>query len=161
MIMIRIRSRKEIDMSEDACPLPSRAQGEEAGDIETMLGGKRIAVVGMSDSPARASYGVAAYLKEQGYEIIPVNPNHDSGMGMKCYASLKEVPGVIDVVDVFRRAEYCAQVVREAIEVGAKGVWLQSGIYSEEAKKLAREAGIRFVQGRCIMVDHIRRGRGR
>ena len=148
-------------MTSDACPLPERPTGDESGEIEAMLGAKRIAVVGMSDSPARASYGVGAYLKEQGYEIIPVNPKHSSVMGTKCYASLREVPGKIDVVNVFRRAEYCAAVVREAIEVGAKGVWLQSGIYSEEAKKLAQGAEIHFVQGRCIMVDHIRRQRGR
>jgi predicted CoA-binding protein len=146
-------------MSNDACPLPSRPNGDEAGEIEAMLGGKRIAVVGMSDSPARASYGVGAYLKEQGYEIVPVNPNHSQVLGIKCYASLREVPGTIDVVDVFRRGEYCAEVVREAIEVGAKGVWLQAGIYSEEGRKLALAAGIRFVEGRCIMVDHRRKGR--
>jgi predicted CoA-binding protein len=148
-------------MANEACPIPSEPERVEAGEIEGMLEGKRIAVVGLSDSPARASYGVGAYLKEQGYEVVPVNPNHSQVMGMKCYASLREVPGKIDVVDVFRRAEFCAEVVREAIEVGAKGVWLQVGIRSDEGRKLAREAGIYFVEDRCLMVEHMRRGGGR
>ena len=124
-----------------------------------MLKVKRIAVVGLSDDPMRASFGVADYMRSHGYEIVPVNPNHDEVFGLKCYARLADVPGAIDLVNVFRRPEFCADVTREAIEVGAKGVWLQSGIQSEEARRLAAAGKIDFVQNRCIMVEHMHRGR--
>jgi predicted CoA-binding protein len=124
-----------------------------------MLKAKRIAVVGLSDDPMRASYGVADYLRAHGYEIVPVNPNHDEVLGLKCYARLADVPGAIDLVNVFRRPQFCAQVTREAIEVGAKGVWLQSGILNETARELASKAKIDFVQNRCIMVEHMHRER--
>src|SRR5882672_9077260 len=116
----------------DACPLPTPPPKSETELIGRMLRAKRIAVVGLSDDPSRASHGVAEYLQSRGYEIVPVNPNCSSVLGVRCYASLAEVPQPIDLVDVFRRAEFCAEVVREAIEVGAKGVWLQSGIRNEE-----------------------------
>jgi hypothetical protein len=98
---------------------------------------------------------VASYLKSVGKEIIPVNPNYTTVMGLRCYPSLEQVPGPIDVVDVFRRPEYCADVVRSAVAIGAKGVWLQSGIVSPEAERIAREAGVDFVQDRCMKVDHM------
>jgi hypothetical protein len=121
-----------------------------------MINARRIAVVGLSDDPSRPSFGVAAYLVSAGKEIIPVNPNHQRVMGLKCYASLSAVPKPIEVVDVFRRAEFCADVVREAIAAGAGGVWLQSGIVSPEARELALRNGIDFVQNRCLMVEHMR-----
>jgi len=142
-------------MPEDAYPLPNRPGGSEADAIRRMLAAKRVAVVGLSDDPTRASHGVASYLLSVGKEIVPVNPNHDRVLGLKCYPSLEAVPGPIDVVDVFRRPEHCADVVRSAVAVGARGVWLQSGIVSAEAKRLAREAGIDFVQDRCMKVDHM------
>jgi uncharacterized protein len=140
-------------MNEDACPLPTGPKGTEADAVRRMLAGKRIAVVGLSDDPSRASYDVASYLRSAGKEILPVNPNHKTVMGLTCYPSLSAVPGEIDVVDVFRRPEFCADVVREAVDVGAKGVWLQSGIKSDEAREIARKAGIDFVQNRCLKVD--------
>ena len=79
-------------------------------------------------------------------------------LGLKCYASLEDVPGTIDVVDVFRRPEFCADVVRSAVAAGAKGVWLQSGIVSPEAEQVAAEAGIDFVQDRCLKVEHMFHG---
>ena len=118
---------------------------------------RRIAVVGITDNPSRPSHYVSDYLIAQGKEVVPVNPKHTEVLGLKCYPSLTEVPGEIDLVDVFRRPEFCADVVREAIAVGAKGVWLQSGIISDAAKKLAQEAGILFVQNRCLMVELSRR----
>jgi uncharacterized protein len=139
---------------EDACPLPTEPEERaEADAVRRMLVGRRIAVVGLSDDPTRASYGVAAYLRSAGKEIIPVNPNYPTVMGLKCYPSLEDVPGPIDVVDVFRRPEYCPDVVRSAVAVGAKGVWLQSGVVSDEAREIARRAGIDFVQDRCMKVD--------
>ena len=142
-------------MSEDACPLPTRPSDDEASVIRRMLAAKRIAVVGLSDDPTRPSHDVARYLQSAGKEIIPVNPNHAKVMGLKCYPSLAAVPGPVEVVDVFRRPEHCADVVRSAVAVGAKGVWLQSGIVSAEAARIAREAGIDFVQDRCMKVDHM------
>jgi len=122
-----------------------------------MLKAKRIVVVGMSDDPARPSHGIGGYLAAHGYEVIPVNPNLDEVLGQKCYARLSDVPGEIDLVNVFRRPQFCADVTRAAIEAGAKGVWLQAGIRNEEARKLAEEAGVDFVQDRCIMVEHMAR----
>src|SRR3954470_9118068 len=120
-------------MPDDACPLPSSPQQAEAAPVRRRLAGRRVAVVGLSDDPSRASYGVAAYLRSMGKEIIPVNPNHAKVMGLTCYPNLESVPGPTDVVDVFRRPEYCADVARSAVAVGAKGIWLQSGITSDEA----------------------------
>ena len=140
----------------EACPMPSTPEGtSEAAAVRRMLAGKRIAVVGLSDDPSRASYGVAAYLRSVGKEIIPVNPTHATVMGIKSYPTLEAVPGRIDVVDVFRRPEHCADVVRSAVAVKAKGVWLQSGIVSDEARQIARRAGIDYVEDRCIKVDHM------
>lgn len=143
-------------MPADACPLPTEPDDYEAAAVRRMLAGRRIAVVGLSDDPSRPSYDVAAYMKSAGKEIIPVNPNHREVLGQRCYPSLEEVPGPIDVVNVFRRPEHCPDVVHQAVKVGAKGVWLQSGIVSDEAERIALEAGIDFVQDRCLKVDHYR-----
>jgi predicted CoA-binding protein len=124
--------------------------------IRRMLAGRRLAVVGLSDEPARPSYGVSAHMQRAGYTILPVNPNCRLALGQPCHATLADVPGPIDVVNVFRRPLACAQVVRDAIAVGAKGVWLQTGIVNDEARRLASEAGIDFVQDRCIMIEHMR-----
>src|SRR4051812_11910397 len=132
---------KEFVMSADACPLPSRSPGAEAAAVDRMLEAKRVAVVGMSDDPSRASHGIGGYLLAHGYEVFPVNPNCESVLGKKCYAKLSDVPGPIDLVNVFRRPEACADAAREAVAAGAKGIWLQAGIRNEEAKRLADEAG--------------------
>jgi predicted CoA-binding protein len=142
-----------------ACPMPATPdQGEEAV-IRRMLAGKRIAVVGLSDDPSRPSYYVSKHMKDNGYEIVGVNPNCASAFGVKCYPSLAEVPGKVDVVNVFRRPLACAEVTRQAIAIGAKGVWLQAGIRNEQAAKLAKEAGIDFIEDHCIMVEHMRHAR--
>jgi predicted CoA-binding protein len=140
-------------MSNEACPLPDRSRSVDAV-VRRMLEGKRIAVIGLSDDPTRPSHGVASYLRSAGKEIIPVNPNCATVMGLRSYAALEDVPGKIDVVDVFRRAEHCPEIVRSAIKLGIKGVWLQSGIRSDEARDLATRAGIDYVQDRCMMVEH-------
>ena len=141
-------------MSNESCPLPSFEPPTTA--MERMLNAKRIAVVGLSDDPSRPSFGVASYLLSAGKEIIPINPNHQRVLGLKCYPSLSAAPGPIDLVDVFRRPEYCADVVREAITTGAKGVWLQSGIISDEARELAGKANLDYIEDRCLMVDLMR-----
>ena len=144
-------------LDNESCPLPLRSPGAESSAIDRMLKAKRVAVVGMSDDPSRPSHGIGGYLMSHGYEVIPVNPNHDQVLGMKCYARLADVPGEIDLVNVFRRPQFCADVARDAIAAGAKGVWLQSGIRNEEARTLAEAANIDFVQDRCIMVEHMAR----
>ena len=141
------------------CPLPSRSPGDEAAAVDRMLAAKRVAIVGMSDDANRPSHGIGSYLASHGYEVIPVNPTHTVVLGRKCYASLSDVPGKIDLVNVFRRSQFCADVARQAIEIGAGGIWLQAGIRNEEAHRLADEAGIDFVQDRCIMVEHMDRRR--
>jgi predicted CoA-binding protein len=147
-------------MDPQSCRLPDPDEQLDQ-QVRRMLAAQRIAVVGLSDDPSRPSYGVARYLRSVGKEIVPVNPSHQTVFGLTCYPSLEAVPGPIDLVDVFRRAEYCPDVARSAIAVGAKGVWLQSGIVSDEARQLARKAGIDYVEDRCLMVDHMHFGQTR
>jgi predicted CoA-binding protein len=115
---------------------------------------KNIAVVGLSDSPMRASYGVAAYLQSQGYRIIPVNPEVESVLGETAYASLSDVPGRIDLVDIFRRSEYVPPIVEEAIKLKIPAVWMQETVIHEDAAKKAREHGITVVMDKCILKEH-------
>lgn len=115
-----------------------------------------IAVVGASHDPRRAGYTIPAYLQSQGYRIIPVNPHIDEMLGEKSYPSLLEVPEPVDVVEVFRRPEYTPDIVRSAVKIGAKAVWLQQGIINDEARDIAEAAGIRFVQNECMGPQHRR-----
>lgn len=141
-------------MRGESCRLPAGSGDSESAIIRRLLDARRIAVVGLSDDPARPSFGIASYLISAGKDVIPINPNHSTVLGLKCYPSLEAAPGPIDLVNVFRRPEHCADVVRSAIAVGVKGIWLQSGIVSREARELAMAARIDFVQNRCIMVEH-------
>ena len=143
---------------DEACPLTGPAKGSEQEAVKAMLGMRRIAVVGMSNDPNRAGNYVPQALMERGREVVPVNPNYGTVEGLRCYASLGEVPGEVDVVLVFRRPEHCGAVAREAAAIGAKGLWLQSGIVSAEAREVAREAGMWYVESRCMMVDAMRGG---
>ncbi len=115
---------------------------------------KTIAVVGLSPKPYRASHSVAAYLQHQGYRIIPVNPGHSSILGETCYATLSDIPEPVEVVDIFRRSELVFPIVEEAVRIGAKAVWLQSGIINEAAAKLALDAGLEVVMDACMKVEH-------
>jgi predicted CoA-binding protein len=126
--------------------------------IAQMLAAKRIAIVGLSDDPGRASFDIAEFLLSRGREIVPVNPTIAQVLGRQSYKRLEDVPGKIDLVNVFRRPEYCADVVRSAIAVGAGGIWLQLGIISEEARRLAEAAHLPFVQNRCIKIEMFARG---
>ena len=117
---------------------------------------KTIAVVGLSSKPDRASNEVAAYLKEHGYRIIPVNPKEEQVLGERSYDSLGEIPEPVDVVDVFRRAEDTPPVAKEAAQIGAKVLWLQEDIVSDEARKIAEEGGLDVVMGICIKKTHQR-----
>ncbi|MEQ1656992.1 MAG: CoA-binding protein [Nitrospira sp.] len=118
---------------------------------------RTIAVVGASSNPARASNHVAAYMKAQGYRVIPVNPNEQTVIGEQAYPSLTAVPGSIDLVDIFRKSEDVLPIVAEAIARGAKAIWMQEGVINEAAVQLAREAGLAVVMDRCWLKDHVAR----
>ena len=118
---------------------------------------KTIAVVGLSDSPLRPSYGVSAYMQQQGYRIIPVNPSIQGALGEKAVASLSDIKGGIDIVDVFRRSEFVPEVVDEAIKLHVPAIWMQEGVVHEAAAEKARKAGIFVVMDRCILKEHQRR----
>jgi len=118
---------------------------------------KTIAVVGLSSNPSRPSFGVTEYMQAEGYRIIPVNPNEEEVLGEKSYARLEDVPGKIEIVNIFRRAEEVAPVVESAIRVGAKTVWMQSGVENEKAAERARAAGLVVIEDACILVEHRRR----
>jgi predicted CoA-binding protein len=118
-----------------------------------------IAVVGLSSSPMRPSYGVSAYMQTQGYRIIPVNPEIKGALGEKAYRSLRDVAETIDIVNVFRRSEFVPEIVDQAIALKVPVVWLQEGVVHEEAAERARQAGIFVVMDRCILKEHRRRAR--
>jgi predicted CoA-binding protein len=117
---------------------------------------KTIASVGVSGNPEKESNEVAAYLQEQGYRVIPVNPTATEILGEKAYPNLESVPEKIDVVQVFRKPEDVPPVVEDAIKVGAKVVWMQVGIVNEEAARKAREAGLQVVMDACMRMTHRR-----
>ena len=117
---------------------------------------KVIAVVGLSADAGKPSNGVARYLQDKGFRIIPVNPGQETILGEKSYKSLADIPGQIDVVDIFMRSEKVLPVVEEAIRLKPKAIWLQLGITNEEAKAIAASAGIMFVQDKCVKVEHAR-----
>jgi predicted CoA-binding protein len=118
---------------------------------------KTLAIVGLSSKPSRPSHGVAAYMKSHGYRIVPVNPNERSVLGEKAYASLEDVPGLVEVVVIFRRPEHVPDVVEGAIRKGARVIWMQEGVVNEAAAARACEAGLEVVQNRCILKEHARR----
>jgi predicted CoA-binding protein len=122
---------------------------------------RTVAVVGLSPKPHRDSYRVAQYMQQQGWRIIPVNPNAREVLGEKAYASLSEAARFekIDLVDCFRNSEDIPPVVDEAIAIGAKAVWMQFGVMHEAAAAKARAAGLLVVQDRCLKIDHQARSR--
>jgi uncharacterized protein len=115
---------------------------------------KTIAVVGLSGDPMRPSYGVSAYMQSQGYRIIPVNPQIQSCLGEKAYASLADVPEKIDIVNIFRRPEFVEEIVAEVIRLKVPAIWMQEDVIHEKAAEKARQAGIFVVMDRCILKDH-------
>jgi len=119
---------------------------------------RTIAVVGLSSSPMRPSNGVAAFMKKQGYKIIPVNPNESEALGEKTAASLLAIRETVDLVDIFRRSDEAGAVVDEAIAIGAKAVWLQEGVIDYKAAERAVEAGLLVVINRCWLKDFAKYG---
>jgi predicted CoA-binding protein len=117
---------------------------------------KTIAVVGLTDSPVRPSYGVSGYMQSQGYRIIPVNPLIEQSLGERAYSTLLEVPAKIDIVNIFRRPDAVPAVVDQAIELGVPAIWMQEGVIHEQAAQKARHAGIFVVMDLCILKEHQR-----
>ena len=130
---------------------------EAAKITEVLELSKTIAVVGLTDTPVRPSYGVSHYMRSQGYRIIPVNPNISEWEGEKAYASLLEVPEKIDIVNLFRRSEAVPEVVEQAIQIKAPVIWMQEGVVHEAAAEKARQAGIFVVMDMCILKEHRKR----
>ena len=128
----------------------------EEETIRKILSMKSIAVVGLSDNPERPSFGVAKYLMENGYEIIPVNPAISGWLGKKSYPDLASVLQKIDAVDIFRKGEAAPEIVAQAIKVGAKAVWMQEGVASEQAARQAEAAGLLVVMDRCMKKERER-----
>ena len=115
---------------------------------------RNIAVVGLSPKESRPSNQVAHYLIAAGYNVIPVNPGQDELLGRKCYPDLESIPELVEIVDIFRRSEEVLPIVRSAIRIGAKVVWMQLGIINAEAAVEAKKAGLSVIMDRCIKIDH-------
>ena len=126
-------------------------------DIRKIYSLKNIAVVGMSKNPEKAAHYVPKYLIENGFNVIPVNPTATEILGRKCYPSLLDVSGTVDVVDVFRPSEQLVPVIEEAVKIKPKVIWLQEGIHNEQAEDIARKAGVPIVVfNRCMLAEHKR-----
>ncbi|HEY7425959.1 MAG TPA: CoA-binding protein [Gemmataceae bacterium] len=139
----------------EGCEIPLHNATSE--EIRALLQSVRtIAVVGLSDKPERDSYHVAVYLQKHGYRIIPVNPAVSEVLGEKAYASLRDVPDKIDMVDIFRRPDAVPAIVEDAIAVGARTVWMQEGIVHNAAADMARAAGLHVVMNKCMLKEHAR-----
>ena len=139
----------------------TRLAGAESGTLsllarDLLLRNRRISMVGLSANPSRPSYRAAVHMVAYGYDVVPVNPNVDEVLGRPAVPSLSEVEGPLGIVDVFRRVEEIPPVVEEALAVGCSAVWLQLGLVSPEAQAMCREAGVPFVQDRCIKMEHCR-----
>lgn len=130
---------------------------DDPANLRRILGSvRRIAVVGLSPRRERPSYGVAAFLQEQGYRIVPVNPAEREILGETCYPDLASIPGPVDMVDVFRRAEDVLPIAVEAVRIGAPVLWLQLGVINHEAAQLASAAGLDVVMDRCPKIEYPR-----
>jgi len=125
-------------------------------EIKNFLSLKKVAVIGMSRNKSKAAHFVPKYLLENGFDIIPINPNSDEILTKKCYKEITEIEGDIDIVDVFRPSEDVLPFVRDAVKKNPKVIWLQEGIHNEEAENLAREHGINVVFNRCMLAEHQR-----
>jgi uncharacterized protein len=138
-------------MADDAPYVPTDPE------LRSILGSARtVAVVGLSSNPARESLSIAKYLQDNGYRIIPVNPNETEVLGERAYPTLSEIPDQVDVVDVFRKPEATPEIARQAVQIGAKVLWLQADIVNDEARRIAEEAGLDVVMGVCIRSTHRR-----
>ena len=129
---------------------------QDPSAIRTALARKRIAVVGMSSKELRASYFVGFYLFRNGYDVVPVNPRETEILGFTCYPNLLEIPGSVDVVDVFRDPGAVPEIAEEAVAIGAEFLWLQFGVISAEGVSIATNGGMQSIVDRCIKIEHAR-----
>ena len=127
---------------------------DEAGIKDILQKNHVVAIVGFSTDENKGGHYVPKFLKEHGYQIVPVNPTISEGLGEKAYASLKDIPFPVDIVDCFRRAEAMPEIARDAGAIGAKVLWMQKGIESEEAAKIASDAGLKVVSDRCMLEQY-------
>jgi uncharacterized protein len=118
-----------------------------------LTGVTRIAVVGASPDPMRPSHGVFRRLRAAGYDVVPVNPRHEQVLGVRAVPALDDVPGPVDLVDVFRRSEHAPEVAAQAVAIGARALWLQQGVVSPEARRIAEAAGLTYVEDACLAVE--------
>jgi predicted CoA-binding protein len=135
----------------------SATEAERIADL--LKTSKTIAVVGLTDSPIRPSFGVSSYMQSRGYRIIPVNPRVKDSLGEKAYATLLDVPEKIDIVNIFRRPDAVPEIVDQAIQLNVPAIWMQEGVIHQAAAEKARQAGIFVVMDRCILKDHMRYAR--
>jgi len=145
------------------CALPDRSSAAEISQYqdprvirEIMHNARTIAIVGLSSNVLRPSNFVGFYLKRHGYRVVPVNPRETEAVGEKAYASLKDIPFHVDVVDVFRAPQFVPEIAREAVEIGADALWLQFGVISAEGARIAEDGGLNVVMDRCMKVEHAR-----
>ena len=156
----RARAIDYLDLDEGRGAVPL-VPDDEISDL--LRGTRRIAIIGASSNEARPSFGVFRYLVHQGYECVPVNPGERAVLGVAAFRTLREAAeatGPFDLVDVFRRTELCPPHAREAVEIGAQAFWMQLGVVSWEAARIAHDGGLRVVMDRCTAIEH-RRFRGR
>jgi predicted CoA-binding protein len=137
------------------CEFP-QSNASDADIAAILRSAKRIAVVGLSPKPERPSHSVSAYMKDQGYTIIPVNPGHPEILGEKAYKSLLDVPEPIDIVNIFRDPAAVPEIVDQAIQKKAKAVWMQEGIIHNAAAAKARAAGLQVVMNKCLYKEHVK-----
>ena len=139
----------------DAADNSAAGAGDSVGEI--LKSSRTIAVVGLSSRKFRPSFDVSRYMQAAGYRIIPVNPGETEVLGEKAYARLEDVPEKVDIVDVFRRPEHVPEIVESAIRIGARAVWMQEGVFHQQAADRARDAGLFVIQDACILKEHAKR----
>ena len=130
------------------------SEWQDPNIIKAALNEKKIAVVGMSAKTHRASYLVGDYLMQKGYEVVPVNPRETEILGLKCYPSLQDVPGSVDIVNVFRASSVVPQIAEESVKIGAKYLWLQLEVISPEGVSIATQGGLQCIVDRCLKIEH-------
>lgn len=152
----RARARDMLDAQDGTGPVPILGS-QAAGEL--LARARRIAIVGASPNPARPSQGVMRYLLEQGYDVVPINPNADEVLGQRAYPTLEAATaatGAFDVVDVFRRPEHAPEIAASAVLAGAGALWLQLGVVNWDAARTAADAGLAVVMDRCTAIEHRR-----
>jgi len=152
----RARTIAYLDLAEARGPVPLLA---DDGIAAILRSARRIAVVGASSNEARPSFGVFRYLVGQGYDCVPINPTERAVLGVAAFGTLREAvdaTGPFELVDVFRRSDLCVPHAREAVEIGARCLWLQLGVVNWEAAQIAHDAGLAVVMDRCTAIEHRR-----